>query len=160
MRTTSLLQISAFNEITATLLACACIALTGCETASMRSELAPPPPAFEVTALEEVHTVVRQEDVAMIEPAAGNAATVIKTSAAPSSCMQIGLKEDDDLYYQWGDKRFGLDFASNDGGDRFEDNSQARFRYSFSLQKNAPDRACRDDLASDRFRSVVSQIIK
>ena len=160
MRTTSLLQISAFNEITLTVLACTCIALTGCETTSMRSELAPPPPAYEVTALEEVYTVVRQEDVAMIEPAAGTAQSVIKTSAVPTSCMQIGIKEDDDVYYQWGDKRFGLDFDSRDGGDRYEDNSQATFRYTFSLQKNAPDRACREDVASERFNSLFAGKIR
>lgn len=138
------------------LLAGACMTLAGCETTSMRSDLAPPPPAFEVGELKEVYTVVRQDDVAQIEPAAGNAATVIKTSAAPSKCLQIGMKEDDELYYQWGDNRLGFDVGTYNGGDRVDDFSEATVRYSFSLQKNAPDRACRDDLASERFRNFLA----
>jgi hypothetical protein len=154
---TILQQKDTLRDLTLLLLTGACIALGGCETANMRTELAPPPPAFvpEIQTAE-IHTVIQQQDLSKIEPAAGNTAAVIKTSAAPVSCLQVGLKEEDELYYQWGGKRLGLDISSRDGGDRYQDNSQATFRYSFSLQKKAPDRACRDDVASEKFRNIFN----
>ncbi len=126
------------------LIASAAVLLSGCETAPHRTELAMAPPVFipaaeNVAIYTEVYTVLRAPAVTTIEPAAGTADT--------ADCLQVGSKDEDALFYQWGDNRLGVDVASYSGGDRFEDYGEARMRYSISLQKNRTAPGCSENSA-------------
>lgn len=126
-----------------TLLALSVVALGGCETMPERTSFAPPPPAFDITAVQQqVSMQTVESSVAYIEPAAGNSVVSVSNRSSSTACMNFGGNDLDALGYQMGDGRFGVGFSPSVMHEDKDTFGTALVRYSFSLQKDNASNPC------------------